>query len=1013
MKDRKQLNTLIGWLTFLLSGLVYLLTVEPSASLWDCGEFIATSYKLEVGHPPGAPLFMLIARFFAMFAPSPEFAALAINIMSVLCSALTIMFLFWTITHLGRRLTGAESFEQMSSGKFWTVMGAGFIGSLAYAFTDSFWFSAVEAEVYAMSSLFTAVVFWAILKWEQATDNTTSTRWLVLIAYLMGLSIGVHILNLLTIPALVFIYYFKKYPQVTTKGVIYATAIAGALLFAINSLIIPYTTAIGAWFDRLCVNTFGLPVNVGFGIYAVALFVVLFGSLWFTHRKGKRLANTIMLCLTMIMIGYSSYASVIIRAAANPPMNSNDPDNPYSLLYLLNRDQYGAKPIVTGYPFTTPMTDFVYEDKYYVGDDGKYQSALSVKGYIQPEEFKSFFPRMWADGKDEGYRLWSGMDGSHKVTYAGREIEVPSFGDNMRFFFNYQLNFMYWRYFLWNFVGRQSDNQSTGEVTDGQWLSGIKPIDEMFLGPQDLLPASKANNKGRNTYFFLPFILGLIGLFYQLNRDPKNFTVVMLIFFMIGFAQAVYHNMAPGEPRERDYVFVGSFYAFAMWIGLGVMKVEEWISSLTKGKNRGMITATVATLFCACVPVILLAQNWDDHDRSGRYVMRDAGYNYLEGTLPNSIVINYGDNDTYPLWYNQEVEGVRPDVRIMNQSYLGGGWYIEEMKHRYNESEAIPFKMPRHKYMFAGDFCYVQEIYPNPIDIKQAMAVVYSDSPATRIDVTDRMSMDLIPARKLLLPVNKENVLKTGVVRPEDADLILDTITLELKGETISKPEVMILDLLANWNWERPIYFTQPSLLQNIGLLDYLQYDGYAYRFVPIKTKVESSLEIGRIDVDYLYTNLMEKFRYGNVADPDVYVDNFSRYNIRSVQIRLGFARLAMGLLQRGDKEGAVEVLDRGLEVIPLTQVGWGDGGNFDFEMLAYIDAYYLAGETERGDELLLQFATDVAEHVLYYSSFPENRIGLVAEQLDTAYSMLAQLYMLAEDSGRTEIANELKAYFE
>ena len=564
MKDRKQLNTLIGWLTFLLSGLVYLLTVEPSASLWDCGEFIATSYKLEVGHPPGAPLFMLIARFFSMFAPSPEFAALAINIMSVICSALTIMFLFWTITHLGRRLTGAESFEEMSDRKFWTVMGAGFIGSLAYAFTDSFWFSAVEAEVYAMSSLFTAIVFWAILKWEQAADSQTSTRWLVLIAYLMGLSIGVHILNLLTIPALVFIYYFKKYPQVTTKGVIYAAAISGVILFAINSLIIPYTTAIGAWFDRLCVNTFGLPVNLGFGIYAVVLFAVLFGSLWFTHKKGHRLANTIMVCLTMIMIGYSSYASVIIRAEANPPMNSNDPDNPYSLLYLLNRDQYGAKPIVTGYPFTAPMTDFVYEDKYYVGDDGKYESAVAVKGYIQPEEFKSFFPRMWTDGKDDAYRLWSGMDGSHKVTYAGREIEVPSFGDNMRFFFNYQLNFMYWRYFLWNFVGRQSDNQSTGEVTDGQWLSGVKPIDELFLGPQDMLPASKAANKGRNTYFFLPFLLGLVGLFYQLNRDPKNFTVVMLIFFMIGFALAVYLNMAPGEPRERDYVFVGSFYAFAV-----------------------------------------------------------------------------------------------------------------------------------------------------------------------------------------------------------------------------------------------------------------------------------------------------------------------------------------------------------------------------------------------------------------------------------------------------------------
>ncbi len=1013
MKDRRKINSLLGWVTFLLSGLAYLLSVEPSASFWDCGEFIATSYKLEVGHPPGAPLFMIIARFFSMFAPSPEFAALAINIMSVVCSALTIMFLFWTITHMGRRITRAESFDQMSDGKFWAVMGAGLIGSLAYAFTDSFWFSAVEAEVYAMSSLFTAVVFWAILKWEETADRPESTRWLILIAYLMGLSIGVHILNLLTIPALVFIYYFKKYPTITIKGVVIATAISGAILFGINSLIIPYTTAIGAWFDRLCVNSFGLPVNVGFGIYAVVLFGALFASLWLTHRSGKKLLNTFMLCLTVILIGYSSYASVLIRAAANPPMNSNDPDNPYSLLYLLNRDQYGAKPIVTGYPFTAPMIDFTYEDKYFVNDEGKYEADVAVKGYVQPEEFKSIFPRMWADGKDEAYKLWSGMDGSHTVKYAGREIEVPSLGDNIRFFFNYQLNFMYWRYFLWNFVGRQSDNQSTGEITTGQWLSGIKPIDELFLGPQDNLPTSMAENKGRNTYYFLPLILGLIGLFYQLSRDPKNFTVIMLIFFMIGFAQAVYHNMAPGEPRERDYVFVGSFYAFAVWIGLGVMKVAEWLRNVIKGERRGVVTSVVATVLCACVPVILLAENWDDHDRSGRYVMRDAGYNYLEGTLPNSIVINYGDNDTYPLWYNQEVEGLRPDVRIMNQSYLGGGWYIEEMRHRYNESDPIPFGMPRHKYMYTGDLAYVREIYTEPIDIRQAMAVVYSESPATKVPLTDRMSMDLIPTRKLLLPVNRENVLANGTVRPEDAHLIQDTIVLELRGETITKPEVMILDMLANFNWERPVYFTQPSLLQNIGLLDYLQYDGYAYRLVPIKTPVESTFKIGRIDTDYLYNNLMNKFRYGNIADTTVYVDNFSRYNIRSAQIRLGFARLAMMLIERGEKERAVEVLNRGLEVVPLSQIGFGDGGEFDYDMLAYIDAYYLAGEIERGDDLLIAFASDVAEHIFYYSTFPESRFGLVAEQLDDAYSMLAQIYMLAEDSGRTEIAAELKAYFE
>ena len=1002
MKQYNKINNLLGWLTFAISAVVYVLTTEPSASFWDCGEFIPTSYKLEVGHPPGAPLFMMIANLFSQFAfGDVTKVALMVNIASCMAAAATIMFLFWSITHITRHIICRRE-EEPKGGQLITIMGAGLVGALAYTFTDTFWFSAVEAEVYALSSLFTAVVFWAILKWESVADQKGNERWLVLIAYLMGLSIGVHILNLLTIPALVFVYYFRKTPKVSLKGIVCMTALSGVLILVVNSIIIPYTTQIGAWFDRI-LNGVGLPVNVGFAIYVVLLFVALGVGIWYTQTRGKKLANIVVTSLTVILIGYSSYASVIIRANANPPMNSNHPDNPYALLYLLNREQYEAQPILSGVSYAAPITDVKYRTKYYVDDNGKYVGERTISGYEYPDEFKTLFPRMWSskDSHVEGYKSWGNVSGRKKIRYNSEIYEVPTFGENLTYFFNYQLNFMYWRYFLWNFVGRQSDNQSVGEITDGQWMSGIRPIDEAMLGPQTNLPDTMKNNKGRNHYYFLPFILGIIGLMWQLGRNPRYFTVVMWLFVMMGVALVVYFNSPPGEPRERDYVYAGSFYAFCMWIGLGVVAVKEWLSKLFKKCDK--TPAVVATVLCLSVPTILCAENWDDHDRSGRYVMRDMGYNYLNSVLPGSIIINFGDNDTFPLWYNQEVEEIRPDVRIMNQSYLGGGWYIEQMKSKYNDSAPVPFSFPKEKYMFANEYIFVEDVVDYRVPIAQAMSIVRSEARGTKLTYGDDMTFDFLPQHKLSLPVNKQNAIEAGIVRPEDAHLMLDTLEIDIKGSTLEKPEVMILDLLANFDWKRPIYFVQPTLLKNLGLMDYLQYDGFAYRLVPIKTPVESISTMGRIDTDYLYDKIMNVYRYGNIKDESVYIDNFSRYNINSTQIRSGFARLAEALVAEGDKAKAIEVLDRGLEEIPFSQVPHG------YQSFPVIDAYYAAGDVEKGDMIARDFAHDITQKLYYFFTFPDSKQDYIADEMVDNFQYLEHLvYSLALPNGRMELVNEL-----
>ena len=1032
-------DKLVGWAVFAIAALTYLFTMEPSSSLWDCAEFIATSYKLEVGHPPGAPLFMLMARIATLFAPNSYYVPHMVNGMNCLASAFCILFLFWTITHLARRIFTAGG-RTMSEGDKIAVLGAGAVGALAYTFTDTFWFSAVEGEVYALSSMFTSLVVWLMLKWEEQADEPHSTRWIVLIAYLMGLSIGVHILNLLTIPALVFIYYFKRYKSVTLKGMALATLLSLAILGFINGIIIPYTVYLGAMVDLFAVNSLGLPVNTGIVVFALALLGVLGWGIVRTHRAGKKMWNLLLVCTTMILIGFSSYATVTIRAVANPPMNSNNPNNPHALLSVLNRDQYGNRPLLYGQYYSSPIDDYVESTSYHYNAETKeYDKVVTLTGYTYPSEFKHLFPRLWNTAKGEAaYKPWAAyrtktdvlrdengevvrdengkamrgevLEFGRKVydSVTGESFIEPTFGENLYYFFTYQLNYMYWRYFLWNFVGRQDDIQATDEtILHGNWLSGITALDEAYLGPQSDLPSEMANNPARNRYFFLPFVLGLLGLIYQLNRDQKNFSVVMWLFIMMGIALVVYFNTCPSEPRERDYVYAGSFYAFCIWIGLGVLAIRD-IMGYVLGRDA-KLTATLATVIALGVPTLLAAENWDDHDRSGRTMARDIGWNYLQSLPENAIVINYGDNDTFPLWYNQEVDGVRPDVRIMNSSYLGGEWYIDEMKTRANEAAGVPFSLHSSKYSFVNDFLPVADRVKRVIDAKELIGFIADEKDNTKVQLADGSLVDYIPGRRIAIPVNKDNAIKAGIVKEEDRDLMVDTVYINIseRKRSIEKSEMMLLDLLANFDWKRPICFTQVYILQDFGLLDYLQFDGYAYRLVPILTPYQSSWEIGRIDTEWTYPRLMETFRYGNLADEDVHVDHFLQYNIAASKARESFARVAKELIREGRNEEALKALDRGLEVLPSPKIRYTDANTYPF-----IEAYYALGEMEKGDKLLTDYATVLMEYMEYYLLFDGYKANLVEGEIRNRMDSLTELYYLAAFTKRNDLIEWFNKYY-
>jgi hypothetical protein len=967
LKKFKQIDNLIGAALLLVASFVYLSTIEPTTSFWDCGEFIASSYKLEIGHPPGNPVFQLIARFFTLFA-GPEKAAMMVNAMSAICSALTIMFLFWTITHLGRRIL-EKGGKVLNLPNAISVWGAGALGALVYTFSDTFWYSAVEAEVYAMSSLFTAAVFWAMLKWEEEANEPYSNRWIVLIAFLMGLSIGVHLLNLLTIPALVFIYYYKKY-EVTKKRSLIVLLISAVILAAVLYGIIPYLPKVAALFDLLFVNVFGLPFNSGAAVFVSLLLAASFYLIWYSYKKSKVLLNVIMLSFTMIVIGYSAFAVVIIRSSANTPTNENQPDNPFSLVRYLGREQYGSNPLIYGETYAS--TYQLQSKKYWAKTGEKYES---VNGPIQPKydsETKMLFPRMWSSNNPDYIKFYQQYTKGRGRSITGSDHKMPLFKDNLAYFFDYQINWMYVRYFMWNFAGRQNDlhAQSPGDLIKGNWESGIGFIDRARLGDQREGPDFIVNNKAKNHYYMIPLLLGIIGLLFQLGKDKQNWWVTMLLFLLTGIAVVVYLNQPPFQPRERDYAFAGSFYAFAIWVGLAVMAIHEKLKKWVPEKISAIAVSTVVLL----VPVQMASENWDDHDRSNRYTARDLAYNYLQSCGEQAILVTHGDNDTFPLWYLQEVEGVRTDIRIVNTSLLGTDWYIDQMQFKTYESEPLPFSIPRHEYIYGtNDVIEVVDRLKRPVNIKEVIDLI--SNPAAKVRTRFGGSLSYFAARQLLLPVDKQKAIETGIIDASEAHLVPDTIQLNLpeRKNSMIKSELMILDLLANYKWDRPIYFVAMGGDLEIGIRDYLEYNGFSYKFVPIKNRSTFG-NPGRINPDVMYNNVMNVYKWGNMNDPSVYIDYQNLLTFNAVlSVRNIFSQTAGALMETGDTIRAVEVLDRMQEVMlpsqfPLNSSAMSNSLN-ELAVIESIDTYLVAGELEKGSKLADMFADETLKSIKLFGT--------------------------------------------
>ncbi len=1009
LKQFNRINNIVSVVVLFIASFTYLSTIEPTASFWDCGEFIASSYKLEVGHPPGNPVFQLIARFFTLFGDK-ESAALLVNAMSAMCSAFTIFFLYLTIVHLGRRIV-EKSKRVLDIGNSIAVYGAGVVGALAYCWSDTFWFSAVEGEVYAMSSLFTAVVFWAMLKWEEQADKPFANRWIVLIAFLMGVSIGVHLLNLLAIPALVFIYYYKNY-EVTRRRTIYVLALSGIILASILYGIIPYLPKFAAYVDLFFVNVLGLPFNVGASLFVLSLLGACFWGIYHTYRKNKVLLNTILLCVTVIVIGYTSFAVVVIRSSANTPTNEYQPDNPFTLVRYIGREQYGSNPLIYGETFASVLDD-IKVDQYYNVYNGKYVKVDSPAQPVYSSESKMLFPRMWSSSEQyiPFYEMYTEGKGS---VLSGAKYRKPTFGANIRYFLDYQIDFMYIRYFMWNFVGRQNDLQPTipGDLFKGNWISGISFLDEARLGDQSEGPDYIVNSRARNTFYFLPLVLGLIGLFYQLKRDRQNWVVTMLLFILTGIAIVVYLNQPPMQPRERDYAYAGSFYVFAIWIGLAAMWLAELLQRWVKNPVAAGVAASVITVL---VPLQMVSQTWDDHDRSGRYFARDMAYNYLVGLDPNALIVTHGDNDTFPLWYIQEVEGVRTDCRIMNTSLLGMDWYIDQMKQKMYESEPVPLTLDKQQYFYGtNDFVQIYERFNRPMMLKDIMDIF--KNPKITIPLSDGKQHDYIAARRLLVPVNKENVKKYGIVPERDFDKIADTIELVIpqNKNSLDKVELVMLDLLSNYQWDRPIYFLQKAGDLNMGVKDYLQYEGFGFKLVPIKNATgTSSSEIEQIDEDALYDRIMNVYKWDNFKDTTLNIDyqhivTFCGLSSpRDIIVQAAKAQYA-----NNKPEKAIALLDRMQELIPSATLPLNNGIVTSLNDKAVIDAiglYSAMGEKEKAYKLSDEFIHETSQAIVLFSK-PFGDSLLSYDNLNQAFTYLLVLQDVFKNSGDVEKANEIGA---
>lgn len=1009
MKNFKIYNRTLGWITFLIALVVYLMTIEPTTSLWDCGEFIASAFKLEVGHPPGAPLHMIMARVASLFAGSNvENAAKMINALSAFASAFTIMFLFWTITHLAVKIFNRD--KEITNGNMIAILASGLVGALAYTFSDTFWFSAVEGEVYGTSSLFTAVVFWAILKWENVADEKYADRWLILIAYLMGLSIGVHLLNLLAIPAIVLVYYFRKH-SFSVKGFTVVLMVSVVLIAIIMWGIIPGICKTSSQFELLFVNTFGLFYNSGVLVHFILLVFSLILAIYYTHfrkkseietavfsiiaitllgvpflgstffvnlvlwlivsgvvyylaHNNKVILNTILTSAAVILIGYSSFAMIVIRSQADPPIDENNPENVFSLLYYLNREQYGSSPLLYGQYYNAPTEAIENGKPTYRPRNGKYEIIKYSPEVIYDDRFMTFFPRMWSPQSDHKvqYRKWGKIKGTPvKITDGSGETKTiykPTFVENIRFFINYQVGHMYLRYFMWNFSGRQNDIQGHGGPLKGNWLTGIDFLDEIRLGPQDDLPESM-DTPSRNEYLMLPLLLGLMGFLYQLQRDKKNSLVTSLLFLMTGLAIVIYLNQYPNQPRERDYAYAGSFYVFTIWIGLGVLAFYDILKKYIPGSAGAIIAGLVWLIL---VPGILARENWDDHDRSGKYVARDIAYNYLNSCAPNAILFTNGDNDTFPLWYAQEVEGIRTDVRVVNMMLYNTDWYIDQMKRKAYESEALPLSLPLKKYQDGtNNQVFIIERIDEFTEIGKIIDFVRNDSRGTKIRTRDNEWIDYIPTKNFRIPVNKERVLSNGTVAQEDADKIVPHIDITINKNYILKSQLMLIDFLAQNDWDRPVYFVTGGTEDAIGLEDYFQLEGFAYRLVPIKTEKRGIVDYGRINQDVMYDNLMNKFKWGRINEPDVYLDYYSRRTLLVMKVRNNFVRLAKSLISEGKKDSAVVVLDRCVELIPNEKLPIG------IFTTGLVEGYYLAGAKEKADSLAEVLFSIVTEDLEFY----------------------------------------------
>jgi hypothetical protein len=932
----QRINNIVGWLVFLVASYTYISSIEPTGSFWDCGEFIATAHKLEVGHPPGAPVFLMLARIFILFGgDNVRMYPIMVNILSALMSAFTILFLFWTVTAMARKIV--IGVNPLTKDKIIAVMGAGAIGALAYTFCDSFWFSAVEGEVYASSSFFTAIVVWAIFKWENAADEPHNLRWLILIAYLMGLSIGVHLLNLLTIPAIAFVYYFKKYP-VTKKGVI-ITALTSMLILAFVQVgIIQEMLSLAGTFDRIFVNSFGLPFGSGIIFYALILIGLLVFGIYYTNRKKMPVWNTAVLCVIFIMIGYTSFAQIVIRSNANPPLDENNPENVFNLISYLKREQYGERPLLFGQYYNAEIKGQKKGAMNYAKIDGfdKYVEAGNKIIPIYDSTKTTVFPRMWSNQQSHinEYKKWTGI----------KNDRTPSFGKNLSFFWNYQLGEMYWRYFMWNFSGRQNDMQGPGGITKGNWITGIDFIDAMRLGPQDKLPESLKNNKARNKMYMLPFLLGIIGMIYHYTRNSKDAWIVMMLFFFTGVAIVIYLNGTPLQPRERDYAYAGSYYAFCMWIGLGVLSLYEFL----RKKVNATSAASLATVICLIVPVLMAKAQWNDHDRSHRYTSRDFATDYLNSCERNAIIFTNGDNDTFPLWYAQEVENVRTDVRVVNLSLLNTDWYIDQLKRKYYDSEPINISWDSNKYNLGKrDFVpYYDRGLKQAVELKELVDWMGSDDPQAKARTSSGEEVNYYPSKSIRYTIDSAEVIANGVVSPEDADKMVKAMEWTIDGNYLMKNDLIILNIIANNHWKRPIYFATTVGAENyLNLQPYFQLEGLAYRLVPIRTNAPNDYMSGRVETKKMYDNVMNKFVFGNMNDERVYLDE---NNLRmTTNFRINFSRLAEELLNTNRRDSAIKVLDKCVAEMPDKTVP------YNYFMSKIAELYYrAAGEMGGIDSL-------------------------------------------------------------